>query len=658
MQSVCVSAKDGKNQKIMRSKLSAQKPISKANENYRPPDDLTVSEWAGNHRVLSRESSAEAGPWNNDRTPYLKEVMDAFTDPRVYHITFVSSSQVGKSECELNIIGYIVDQDPGSTLYIQPTIEDAKKFSRQRIAPMIRDSKTLKKKVSDVKSRDSGNTILQKTFPGGLLTMVGSNSASALASTPVKYVIGDELDRWALSAGTEGDPWKLAEARTTTFYNSKMVAVSTPTIKNASKIADLYAEGTQERWCVECPECGDYHNIVFDDIKFDFETIRKKGKKDYLIKNVNWCCPSCGCLSSEQTVKKQPFKWIAEYPDAYDRGHRSFWLNAFASPWQSWDKIVYSFLIAKDDPEQLKVVYNTMLGELWEDRGDMVDEDEMLARRELYGTREDGTPIELPDGVLVLTCAVDTQDDRLEYEVRGWGQYHETWGIKKGMIIGDPDDDLTWIRLDEVIDHVYKFENNKYLKISLTFVDSGGHKTQSVYKQCRARTGKRVFAIKGKGGEDIPFTRPPSKVDIILNGRAIAKTWLYTIGVDAGKTSILKGAIKVLEPGPKYCHYPKEQDKGYDLGYFNGLLSEKLVMKNERGRTKWVWEKLPGHERNEPLDLFNYNLAALYILSPNMDMLEKKLKGQRISSGKDIAKSQNAKKTKKKANKNNMFDAW
>ena len=194
-------------------KRPVDKTLQKAFANFRPPADITVSEWAARHRVLSRENSAEAGPWRNERTPYLVDIMDAFTDPKISKLSLVASSQVGKSELELNIIGYIIDEDPGSILYIQPTIDDAKKFSRLRIAPMIRDSKALRSKVADVKSRDSGNTMLQKSFPGGMLTIVGSNSASGLASTPAKYVIGDERDRWALSAGTEGDPWKLAEQR-------------------------------------------------------------------------------------------------------------------------------------------------------------------------------------------------------------------------------------------------------------------------------------------------------------------------------------------------------------------------------------------------------------------------------------------------------------
>lgn len=622
---------------------------------YRPPENLTVSQWAERFRVLSRESSAEAGRWNNSRTPYLRDVMDAFTDPAVEHITMVASSQVGKSELELNIIGYIIDQDPSSILYVQPNLDDAKKFSRLRIAPMIRDSERLREKVAEVKSRDSGNTMLQKTFAGGMLTIVGSQSASALASTPARYVIGDERDRWAISAGTEGDPWELAKARTTTFYNRKLVDVSTPTIKGYSPIEKSFNDGTQERWCHECPECGEYSNIVFDNIKFDYDTIQNNRKKDYIVKSVAFCCPHCGCLISEDDMRRQPAKWIAENPDALRKGHRSFWLNAFSSPWTPWAKIVYAFLNAKGDPEKLKVVFNTKLGELWEDRGDLVDEDTMLSRREDYGTRADGTPIELPDGVLVLTCGVDTQDDRLEYEVVGHGHYRETWGIKKGIIYGDPNDDETWRRLDEVIEHVYKFENGRGLTISFTAVDSGGHKTQSVYRQCRARQNKRVFAIKGVGGDGVPYTKPPSKVKIVINGRTIDHAWLYTLGVDAGKSDIMDN-IKVQEAGAKYCHFPKGEERGYDASFFNGLLSEKLVLKSERGRTRWAWEKLKGHERNEALDCRNYALAAFRILDPDLDAVEKRLRGM-SETGAKVKKSTDTQPAKKsRVKKSRHFD--
>ena len=214
--------------------------IRRTIQGFRPPEDLSLSEWSDKYRRLSAENSAEAGPWRTSRTPYLEEPMNAFTDPKVKRIVMVAASQVGKTELELNAIAYIIDQDPGSILYIHPTLEEAKKFSRQRVAPLIRDNKRLRDKVADIKARDSGNTILQKTFPGGVLTITGSNSPAALASTPIRYVIGDERDRWAVSAGAEGDPWGLAQARQRTFYNAKAIEVSTPTIKGASNIEYSY----------------------------------------------------------------------------------------------------------------------------------------------------------------------------------------------------------------------------------------------------------------------------------------------------------------------------------------------------------------------------------------------------------------------------------
>ena len=625
--------------------------IAGAVKRFAPPESLTVDEWADKHRRLSPESSAEAGPWRTKRTPYLEEPMRAFTDPKVHKIVMVAASQVGKSELELNIIGYIIDQDPGSILYVHPTIDDARKFSRLRVAPMIRDSKPLKAKVHDVKAKDSGNTILQKSFPGGMLTLTGSNSASALASTPARYIIGDERDRWATSAGTEGDPWALAEARQATFYNAKAVEVSTPTIKGNSNIETSFYQGTQERWCHRCPECGEYSEIVFDNIHFDPEAKRIRGKKSWSLKSgVSWSCPTCGCLIPEDVMRKQPAKWIADNPDAYKKGVRSFWLNAFSSPWTPWEKIVLKFLDAKDDPQRLKVVYNTLLGQLWEDRGDLEDEDTMLARREDYGTRPDGTPVELPDGVLVLTCGVDTQDNRLEYEVVGHGKYGETWGVVKGYIMGRPDTPEVWQRLDDVVDHVYKFKNGRGLKISITCVDSGGHFTQEVYEACRARAGKRVFAIKGKGGDGIPFVSPPSKVPIRDNKRITC--WLYTIGVDAGKATIMAN-LKVQEPGPKYCHFNRHPDAGYDLNFFNGLLSEKLVLTHTRRGDRWAWEKLPVHNHNESLDSRDYANAGLKIINPDMDAIERRLQGLE-----EKPKAPQQRRQRQRHNRADAFDDW
>ena len=645
-----------KREKEKREKEKREKEIRKLNAvvsdcmaGLVPPAELTVTEWAERHRRLSSESSAEAVRWRTDRTPYLREPMDAFTDPRVRHIVMVAAAQVGKSEFINNAIGYIIDEDPGSILFVHPTTIDAREYSKLRIAPMIRDCPTLRRKVADPKSRDSGNTITQKTYPGGILTLCGSTEAHALASKPIRYVFGDERDRWAVSAGREGDPWMLARRRQTTFYNSKAVEVSTPTIKNASAIEAAYLLGTMERWHTRCPHCGEYHEIRFGDIRYEYEESVTAGHKTYKVTEVFYVCPTCGGISTESETKRAPAKWVAKNPIAYDNGCRSFWLNAFVSQWARWSDIILDYLNAIGDTKKLQVVYNTEFGELWEDRGSTQDESTLMARREDYGDAE------LPAGVLVLTCGVDTQDDRLEYEVVGHGHFSETWGIKKGVIMGRPDSPDVWARLDDVIDHVYKFADGVGLRVSMTFIDEGGHFTHEVRLNCLQRQRKRVFCIKGLAGADRPYTSPPKKQRIVIGGKAVGTCWQYQLGVDSGKQLIMDN-LAVQTHGSRYCHFPARDD--YGEGFFHGLLSERLVY-DEKKKHPWNWEKIPGHERNEALDCRNYALAALKALGANMDEIDRRLKerrGQAQAQPKSAAAPKPARRRVRKAA--DMYDSW
>lgn len=592
------------------------KAISRGLAGMQPPENLTVTEWAECKRYLSTEASAEPGLWRTSRTPYLRAIMDAFTDPKIRHIVFVAASQVGKTEVINNIIGYIIDQNPGSILFVHPTTIDAREFSKLRIAPMIRDSPAVRRRISTPKSRDSGNTLLQKTYPGGILTLCGSNEAHALASKPIRYVFGDERDRWAQSAGTEGDPWELAMARQTTFYNAKAVEVSTPTIRGSSNIAKSFAKGTMERWKSQCPHCGEFHEIQWKDIRYEAEETVVNHERTYTVHDVFWICPGCGCVSEEATMKKQPAKWVAENPAAYANGVRSFWLNAFVSPWASWESICLKYQNALGDTGKMQVVYNTCFGQLWEDRGDTQDPDTLLGRREVYEA-------ELPEGVLVLTAGVDTQDDRMEYEIVGHGHFGETWGIEKGIIMGRPDDPATWDSLDMMVfDRVLRFKDGLGLKVSMSFVDEGGHFTEWVRQFCRNRVGKKVFCIKGLPGADRPFTSPPKKQKIIIKNRYLGTVWQYQLGVDSGKQVIMDN-LKVQAPGPKYCHFPLRDD--YGAMYFHGLLSEHLVPEG-KVRQRWVWTKIQGHERNEPLDCRNYALAAFKVLPVDLDAVDRRLK--------------------------------
>src|SRR5690606_9126555 len=288
---------------------------------------------------------------------------------------------------------------------------------------------------------------------------------------------------------------------------------------------------------------------------------------------------------------------------------RSFWLNAFVAPWNSWAEIVKEFLESKDDPEKLQVVWNTVFGESWEERGEQMEEDELIKRQEEY-------PAELPDGVLLLTAGVDVQDDRLEYEIVGWGHGHESWGIEYGVIIGKPDDPQTMQQLDDILNRVWRFADGRGLKVACACIDSGGHFTSEIYKYTKQREHRRIIAVKGQGGPGIPLIHKFRR-----NNKENALVVL--LGVDDGKSRIYS-SLKVQEPGPKYCHFPK--GRGYDRYYFQGLLSEKLVPRKKNGVTRLVWEKISSSARNEALDVRNYALAAMELLKPNYDALERRLK--------------------------------
>lgn len=579
----------------------------------RPPKLQSVSEWADENRILVSESSSEPGRWRTDRAPYQREIMDAFTQPGIWQIVIMASAQVGKTELELNMMGRAIDVDPGPMLFIQPTDGFAEDFSKRRVAPMIRACPALQRKVYEAKSRDAGNTILMKTFPGGSVAFTGANSPTELAGRPVRYVFMDEIDRFPASAGTEGNPLELAERRTETFrHNRKVVKTSTPTIKGASQIEKAYMQGTQEEWHTECPHCKTFTYIRFDDIKFDKEEYKDAdGARNFHVRNVRWQCPVCKKETREFDAKRCPAKWVQKNREALETGIRSFRLNAFMSPWSDWTDICRSFLKAQDDPELLKVFVNTMLGESWETRDRSGAPEMLMNRREIYNA-------EVPTGVLVMTMGIDTQDNRLEYEVVGWGRDEQSWGIAKGVIPGRADAQEVWDEVDALLDREWKLSNGMKMRVLASFMDSGGHFTQEVYRECARRAVKRLYAVKGEGG-DKPYVRLMKKD----NGKD--KATRFMIGVDSGKEAILY-ATTVEEPGPRYMHFPKDYTCGYDIEYFRGLISEKMVLHRRSGQTVVSWQKT--YDRNEPLDCRNYARAAYKYFRWDFEKMERLLNGE------------------------------
>lgn len=578
---------------------------------FKPPAKQTVSEWADKNRVLVSESSAEPGRWRTDRAPYQREIMDSFTQPGIWQIVIMASAQVGKSEIELNMMGCAIDNDPGPMLYIQPTDNVADDYSKRRIQPMIDACPRLRRKVYKQRSRDTTNTITMKTFPGGSLAIIGANSPADLSSKPVRYIFMDETDRFPPSAGTEGDPQELAERRTETFrHNRKIVKTSTPTIKGHSKIETDYMNGTQEEWRTECPHCHTFSFIKFENIKFEKETVKnEQGEEDYKVLSVGWECPVCKRVIPEHEAKRLPAKWVSNNPGALDNGIRSFRLNAFMSPWSSWKDIVWKFLKAKKDPDKLKVFHNTVLGETWEVHIKNGLEYELYKRREHYDA-------EVPTGVLVLTMGVDTQDNRLEYEVVGWDRVGQSWGISRGIIPGRADAPGVWEEIDQLLDREWQLKNGMQMKILATFVDSGGHFTQDVYRECARRQTKRVWAIKGEPGEGKEYCHPMKRS---------GDTVKFMIGVDDGKGGIMYEA-GVKEPGPSYMHFPIDYRAGYDREYFKGLISERMIIKRRNGQSVVTWEKF--YERNEPLDCRNYARAAYRYFHWPFNRIERALKGE------------------------------
>lgn len=578
---------------------------------FKPPAKQTVSEWADKNRVLVSESSAEPGRWRTDRAPYQREIMDSFTQPGIWQIVIMASAQVGKSEIELNMMGCAIDNDPGPMLYIQPTDNVADDYSKRRIQPMIDACPRLRRKVYKQRSRDTTNTITMKTFPGGSLAIIGANSPADLSSKPVRYIFMDETDRFPPSAGTEGDPQELAERRTETFrHNRKIVKTSTPTIKGHSKIEADYMNGTQEEWRTECPHCHTFSFIKFENIKFEKETVKnEQGEEDYKVLSVGWECPVCKRVIPEHEAKRLPAKWVSNNPGALDNGIRSFRLNAFMSPWSSWKDIVWKFLKAKKDPDKLKVFHNTVLGETWEVHIKNGLEYELYKRREHYDA-------EVPTGVLVLTMGVDTQDNRLEYEVVGWDRAGQSWGISRGIIPGRADAPGVWEEIDLLLDREWQLKNGMQMKILATFVDSGGHFTQDVYRECARRQTKRVWAIKGEPGEGKEYCHPMKRS---------GDTVKFMIGVDDGKGGIMYEA-GVKEPGPSYMHFPIDYRAGYDREYFKGLISERMIIKRRNGQSVVTWEKF--YERNEPLDCRNYARAAYRYFHWPFNRIERALKGE------------------------------
>jgi phage terminase large subunit GpA-like protein len=390
-------------------------------ETMKPPPKLTISEWADTYRQLSSESSAEAGRWSTSRAEYQRGMMDAVSDKSIETVVLMTAAQIGKTELVNNVVGFHIAQDPAPLLVVQPTLEMAQTWSKDRLAPAIRDTPALSEKIKNPRSRDSGNTTLHKVFPGGHVTACGANSPSSLASRPCRVILCDEVDRYPISAGTEGDPVALAKKRSATFWNRKLILVSTPTDKGSSRIEAAYGESDQRKYFVPCPDCSETQVLQWANVRW----------KDNDPNTVEYICEHCGsCWGDAKRFQAIRYgKWKATA--AGDGKTAGFHLSALYSPWTSLSDVVRDFLSAKKDPMRLKAWINTTLGETYEEDGERIDEYDLFDRKEDYGHM-------LPEKAVVLVAGVDVQDDRLACEIVAYGSGEESWSIYYEEIYGDP----------------------------------------------------------------------------------------------------------------------------------------------------------------------------------------------------------------------------
>jgi phage terminase large subunit GpA-like protein len=564
---------------------------------FRAPARMTVSEWANKFRYLSQESSSNPGKYSSDMTPYAVAWMDSVNDPTSSGTILMVASQLGKTEVLNNVVGYFIDIEPAPILMVQPTIDLAESWSKERLAPMIRDTPALHGRVADARSRDSGNTLLHKTFPGGNIAMAGANAPSGLASRPRRVVLLDEEDRFPASAGSEGDPASLAIRRTETFWNPVIFETSTPTVKGLSRIEARFEESDQRRlWC-PCPSCGEFQTLKWAQVRYD-----KEGDGS----DAHYLCDRCEEELDDEDRRTMVRKgeWRAEFPE---RTLRGFHLNGLASLFRHkrgfanrLHQMAADHLSAKrKGKEVLRTWVNTFLAETWEEEGESVAWEPLMQRRENWG--------EFPAGGYVVTVGADVQGDRVELEFVAWGADEESWSVDYVVVMGDFNRPEVQAAVDDQLQRKFIHPCGIEMRVMCAFMDSG-HKAKAVYQFTKKRERLKVYACKGRGGPAVPLISRPTR-------QGTVRAALFSIGTDTAK-DLIYSRIQSADLGPGYMHFPSDRDETW----FRQLTSETKVTRYKDGVPFSKFEN-PSKARNEALDCRVYAMAALQLLNINWQKL-------------------------------------
>lgn len=572
-------------------------------EGLAPDPDIKLWEWADTFRVLTSESSAEPGPWRTSRLPYAYAVMEALSiqDP-CEKVVVMKGAQLGFSEIGNCWVGYLIHISPGPMMIVQASLETAKRFSRQRIDPMIEACAPLRERVSENKAKDASNTMTSKSFPGGLMLVCGANSAASLRSAPIRDLMLDEVDGYPQDLAGEGNPIALAEARTSTFPNKKIYEISTPTVEGRSNISAAYEDSSKQRFYLPCPRCDYKQVLVWGQVRWDDDDVEN---------TTHYECIECQgkIFNHEKTEMLNGGVWIADKPEVTDV--KGFHISSLYSPvgWRSWGSMAKMFVKAtgpEGSAELLKTFYNLYLGETFREAGEVPD------FHRLYERREEFPNYVLPRGASVITAGIDVQKDRVEIHVVAWSRDKQRWVLGYEIFYGDVEETEVWDVLADFIEREIPIAGSDMTtKISCFAIDNG-YATNQVAKFARRFSKQRCFPIKGQSGL-VQFVGLPRKGEVTVRGKKIPSGLkIWPLGIDHEKAALYRRlAFKMPEDGkaftPGFIHFPKT----CDLDYFRGLCSEELKTKVVNGFAKFYWEKI--YDRNEKLDTMVYAYGAFAI---------------------------------------------
>jgi len=580
------------------------------NEALQPDEQIGVADWAAKYRVLP-PSSPEPGKWRNERTPYLVGVMDALSgmpspttrashdDPTpldngwVKIVAQQKGHQLGGSACGENFIGRSITSAAGNILAVFATEADAEKWEIDRFVPMRDSTAELRKRVKRAGEKGSDNTKLRKKFPGGMINLVTSLAAGRLKSTTVRYVLAEEIDEWPMNVDGQGNPFDLAVNRTSNFGSrAKIFANSTPTIDGKSQIQRLHDQGDQRKYFARCPHCSlpqafDWRNMKWED-----------GAPETVL----LFCTVCSAGSPEHAWKTRGYDGAYWMPTAPGDGKTaSFHLSSLYAPlgWRPWVELVRDWLDAQGDVLKMIRFINNELAQCWKDKSVEAKWQLIKARAWPYKSRQ------VPRGALVLTCSVDTQNDRLEVLVIGWGRGMTVSTIEHVILHGDPALQQVWSDLDAYRAKPFVNADGQQMRIQLCGIDSGGSRTNDVYDYVRTRQHEGVFALKGTSQKHRPVIGRPTDQDVTVKGRTIKKgVKLWPIGTDTAKDRIFGALAADGEEGVDPAAYRMRFPDDLDDEHYEQLTGEIY------NPAKDVWVKI--RPRQEVLDLHVYNLACAY----------------------------------------------